>query len=880
MSSKKVKLQDRTDSKNLREAAKTPPNNTRNRETIIQSSVSDLVNFCSDLKTQREANLREAQRLASQEELDSLGLGISEQQTGVATEQGDSPVSSDIQQITGQTIQNSSITTSIPDIIGSPRKSLYVLSEEVEDTRDLFRKSLDSFWKIENNDLKLETDLLKFYRTIDNLSSTPSNISSDSIFHFSMIILKRNQQPPTIDERSYKYVAFEANYTQNKLSPRYTNNIINPLRTDEDIHTENTTFVVSTENDYNFYIPAFEKLPGIDEKHLPNFYILLTNWLKQEKNIDQALLEEGESYEQRISQTHERLLNFSGAINLQADKDEFYDVFAKNFPDVPPINKDFVNEKMKNIIFSQKEYKLYKEFQNYTKNAKREKTAQKGKKEQVPFYIKLDIGTEKFGPVNQGIRESGLSDMLMSYVATKEQTAEKPIERFHTDILEEQETPVGISTLFFKDIEEILEEVGTDGFSFDLSKTTYLGELEKTIENFENSDITLQKLFLYTILKDLHVNYGLTINYINTLAGARCYSETIFYKIIKKDTSGNVIQNLYVPNMEDVDFLNIIDSQIKYNKEYVYQIKAYKVVLGNEYTYIDQMDDIQVEENTWAIFGELSFPRMYLVETEYGEINSIVVDKPPAPPEVEIIPFKDNLTDILIFLNTSVMEYDLLPIFFNDQERQDYVGISRSQQVDLGERIRFGGEDRAKEFLIYRIEKYPTSIDDFQNSLYEIVDTNCTSAAGFRDILEPNKKYYYIFRALDVHNHLSNPTEVHEVELVAENGMSFLRTNIVNFKRKEFKKQTKGLKRFLHIRPAVQQALLDDNELIAERLNSTAREIIERGELMGLAPQSVWGKKFKLRIKSNNTKKFIDIYFTFKQSKKPQILRILRETCD
>lgn len=899
MSSKKVKAENKKDSRDIRDAAKNESSNSKKSKKYNKSSTDSLVDFCADLKTQREANLKEAQRLAGLKELDSSREKQpgEDEETVQAKENEDAnrslqkkPVDSlvsaggmsglgDVSSVpadrVSQTIENSSNTVSIPDLIGSPKKSLYILSEGFgEQAIDRFKRRQENFWRTVNNDLTINIDKVK--SSIKSINKGSSLISSKSVFHTTVVNLYNNQEPANLGQ--FRYVVFETNYSETKLNPRYSNNIIPPIKTDKDIHTDNTTYIVKTENDYNFYIPAYEKLVGTDEKHLPNFYILLTNWLKQEKNIDQVLLEGSEPYEKRISQTHERLLNFSGAINLQADKDEFYDVFAKNFPNVPQLNKNFVNQKMKNIVFSQKEYKLYKEFQNYTENAKREKTAQKGKKEQVPFYIKLDIGTEKFGPINQGITESGLSDLLMSYVATIEQTPGIPKERFHTDVLEDKEEPVGISDLFFKDVEEILEEVGTEGFSFDSSKITYLGELEKTIENFENSDVTLQKLFLYSIIKDLHINYKLTVEYINTLAGAKCYSETIFYKIVKKDQNNNIIQNFYIANIEDVDFLSIIDSQIKYNKEYKYEIKSYKIVLGNEYIYLSNSIISAMPEQSW--FTEVSFPRMYLVETEYGEMNSIVVDKPPAPPEVEIIPFKDNLTDILIFLNTSVMEYDLLPIFFNDQEREDYNGIRRSQQVSLGERIRSGGEDRAKQFLIYRIENHPSSMDDFKNVSYEILDTNCTSAAGFRDYLEPNKKYYYIFRAVDVHNHISNPTEVYEIELVVENGMSFLRTNTVNFKRKEFKKQTKGLKRYLHIKPAIQQVLMNDSVLIEQRLNFTARQIIERNERLGLVPQSVWGKKFKLRIKSNNTKKFIDIYFTFKQSKKPEILTILRETCD
>jgi hypothetical protein len=861
---------------------------------LTKSTGKKLIDFCKDLEEQRRENLAEAERLSLQEveqiqpsEQTGLTQQTEEQQITQQQSQGQDsqqgafggtrrPILGPLTVASLETVSNiitsSRITETSPDLIGSPKKALYVLSENVENTIDTHRNRFQNYWKINNNELEINYEEVK--NTFGSINTGSSGFfSTDSIFNFSEILITNPQNDQqrlssNLLGRQFKYVVFETNYALSKLNPRYSNNIFTVE--EQDSHIDNTTFILQTQNDYNFYIPSYEKLETSNEKDLPNFYILLTGWLKQERNIDSSLLEGTNlrDYSDSISETHTKLLNFSGAIDLQANKDEFYDTFSKNFSSIPQQNKDFVKEKMKNIVFSKMEYNIYKEFQDYNENVKREKTAQKGKKEQIPFYIKVDVGTEQFGPINQGFQESGLTEMMMAYVSTKQGTIQT--ERFHTDLVGDRETPVETSVVMFEDIEEILQEMSNQNFQFDLKETTYLGSLEKTIEDFEPSDITLQKLFLYSIQKDLHLNYKYTLNYINNITGAKCYSETIFYKIEKLDPNDVIVQNFYIPNMENIDFLSIIDSQVKYDKRYTYNVKAYKVVVGDEYVY---------SNNSFDGYTVISFPRTYLVETEYGQISSRIADKPPAPPEVDIVPFKDNSTDLLILLNTSVVEYDLVPFFFNDNERQRYDRIRESQQVSLGQRVRFGGEDRAKQFLIYRLEKRPSSMVDFENSLHDIVDTKCTSAGSYMETVEPNKKYYYIFRALDVHDNLSNPTIVYEVELVAENGMSFLKMNTIDFVKKEFKKPTKGLKRYLHIKPSLQQSIMDDIILESEQTSKTASQILEVARL-GLTPQSVWGKKFKMRIKSKNTKKFIDVYFTFKQKIKPQNSTNLEESCE
>jgi hypothetical protein len=75
------------------------------------------------------------------------------------------------------------------------------------------------------------------------------------------------------------------------------------------------------------------------------------------------------------------------------------------------------------------------------------------------------------------------------------------------------------------------------------------------------------------------------------------HSETIAYKVMKwdaetydqkkNDPAGTYqpLQRFYFSNTSDLDYVHYIDTQIKYNKRYVYETKAYQLVLGTRYRY-------------------------------------------------------------------------------------------------------------------------------------------------------------------------------------------------------------------------------------------------------------------------------------------------------
>tara|TARA_B100001094_G_scaffold147731_1_gene143141 strand:+ start:149 stop:1246 length:1098 start_codon:yes stop_codon:yes gene_type:complete len=177
--------------------------------------------------------------------------------------------------------------------------------------------------------------------------------------------------------------------------------------------------------------------------------------------------------------------------------------------------------------------------------------------------------------------------------------------------------------------------------------------------------------------------------------------------------------------------------------------------------------------------------------------------------------------------------------------------------------IHFRTDDPTTTFEVFRTDVYPESYEDFRGKkVYKIFGT--ADNATIVDRLVPNKNYYYIFRAEDVHGHVSNPTHVFEVRLNRHNEASYMDVKIVKPKnilreKAELESRKLGLRQFLMIRPALHQRIL--NLPSDGRFKTFQQHQIHMGPPRASKTPNVWVKKFKLRVRSKHTGKEIDIDF-------------------
>jgi hypothetical protein len=447
---------------------------------------------------------------------------------------------------------------------------------------------------------------------------------------------------------------------------------------------------------------------------------------------------------------------------------------------------------------------------------------------------------------------------------------------------------------------------------------TYFGDAEETESFFSKQfNMMLFNTAFQGMKKRHHRSYG------DICDGKKAYTETVFYRI-EKSLNGEVIQNIWLPNVEGQKKLNYIDTQVKYGLGYDYNIFAYKIVFGSKYKYDfhvtdkvhptmkeDIAPDIGGNLFSWGaswdtkpkendIFGRSTFTagqlfmsgywtkknadgipeefatymdaiveqEVLLVEVPYYGDNSTIYDDPPMPPEVEIIPYKDVSTRILISFSPDSGERDLQPIIINDGEQELINKIRLAQDrifKDQNENfleplIRYKSDDFPLAYETYRTIRKPKTYKDFHNHM--IRSTSAAASSGFIDIIVPNIKYYYMFRTVDRHGKFSNPSPVYMFEMVDGGGALYPILSVIDLEERSMnnKDHSRDMKRHIQIQPAIAQALL--NEDASGITSETAHSGID--PVLGIAAESIWNdKKFKVRLTSRSTGRQIDLNVNF-----------------
>ena len=141
---------------------------------------------------------------------------------------------------------------------------------------------------------------------------------------------------------------------------------------------------------------------------------------------------------------------------------------------------------------------------------------------------------------------------------------------------------------------------------------------------------------------------------------------------------------------------------------------------------------------------------------------------------------------------------------------QTEVSKTFEEITEEGLKITFSSDDPVNKYQLFRINEKPTSYRDFNNEFIEI-DPDVGVPGYYQDIIAPNRKYYYCARAVDVHDNVSNPTYIFEIEMVNNEGQIFLRQELFTFE-KEKPVYTKPGRRFIYVEPSFNQVILEQGQ--------------------------------------------------------------------
>ena len=131
------------------------------------------------------------------------------------------------------------------------------------------------------------------------------------------------------------------------------------------------------------------------------------------------------------------------------------------------------------------------------------------------------------------------------------------------------------------------------------------------------------------------------------------------------------------------------------------------------------------------------------------------------------------------------------------------------------------------------------------------------TANSIVDTVVPNRKYWYTFRVVDVHNNRSNPSGILQFEMVDTGNSIYPLIEEYSFPGKPVSYE-KSMRKYLMIAPATKQEK-------RHRLAPGPRFFADHPALGTRVAPSMWGERYKLRITSKLTGKRVDVNFTFKQ---------------
>ena len=367
-----------------------------------------------------------------------------------------------------------------------------------------------------------------------------------------------------------------------------------------------------------------------------------------------------------------------------------------------------------------------------------------------------------------------------------------------------------------------------------------------------------------------------------------------------KEDYNSLVQTFVLPNDPDRDVVSYIDSQVSYGKTYYYRIYAHTVTVGNILRREKFIDSAKKSEQHWEY---LNLPDIKLARVPYYNINgldveetkgTLVSDSPPLPPEVTPYSFKDTPDKIGFWFNLNpgevrrTVSQEILDFNYDGavgQESSALIWIFE-KKLDSEGNMTYRTDDYGGTIEIYRTTKRPTGYwPDFEGK--QIASIPVVGSKTFISDVKPNQDYYYTFRIRDVHHLPSFPTVVHHfrvdtsndvpeansVRVGVDSSRPVLFHEIIDLSKNiEQKKTTREFKKYLLIEPNIDQTFLHFDKFAgkvksaSEIWNDTTILKVDGGSVFGDPnKESLFGKKFKIRITSKQTGKKMDINLDFKQ---------------
>lgn len=369
--------------------------------------------------------------------------------------------------------------------------------------------------------------------------------------------------------------------------------------------------------------------------------------------------------------------------------------------------------------------------------------------------------------------------------------------------------------------------------------------------------LDLRKHLMKGFLKDASKTKFRTYKEVHN--NSEAHKELFCYSVAKHD--GNIldstlIQTLYAPAMREST--PVIDTQVKYGKSYSYKVVGHYMIVGNRYTYQIKSES-RDPSNEYVEVEVTNRPNVVIIPFDVLTKQINVVQMPPVYPQVSFKTKNDSGKMISMYLSPTKTE---MKSPFVSITREDGLQLESMYRLpnarDLAGNFRFKTYGDQGLYEIFRLEDAPKSYSDFRDAkIGEISMPFNTTDAIFKDLVAPNKKYYYTFRSVNQKGMVSNPTMVYETTLLVDADDSKIVTDTYHFPKPRDKESSLGFRKLLRITPAVEHILFNESQSALFGKRSLVGTLDNLN--LGIKQKAVWGRKFKIRIKSKTSGKMIDI---------------------
>jgi len=466
----------------------------------------------------------------------------------------------------------------------------------------------------------------------------------------------------------------------------------------------------------------------------------------------------------------------------------------------------------------------------------------------APYSVRIGLNDAVSGGISQFLQKISIYDEVLNDYLQSNKT--RLLFNVQDGLLTNQESEMmgyDIASFFNSEIEIDLDNFYGLNEGIKASKMSY--DLRKH----------LFKGYLKAVTKTGFRSFSDILRGIESSKESLCYSFEKFRDIQLESTK---IQNIYAP--ANALTSTFVDTQVKYGSTYVYKVKAHYMIIGNSYSYRN-VRYYEEDGVTYATAEVVNKPSIMVVPFDLFTTSKSIIQPPPAFPQVTFKTENNSTNEVQIYLSPTKNEVKSHFVEVTPQDSEQHELLRQYYSAKSGD-FKFHTTVDSGLYEIFRTTNPPESISNFGNSkIAEIRMPYRSTDAIFHDGVRANEDYYYMFRQVNEKGLVSNPTSIFKVRLVVDADDAKVMLDTYEIPHPITSQPRANFKSMMQIRPAVEQTLFAEQQqplMDKKSLKGTIDQIN-----LGTSKHRVWGRKFKLRVRSKTSGKIIDININFELSK-------------